>query len=52
MIVNRTGETQELNIEGVDLSDARYYILDKNHLLSMAFDARSIAKDTVLLIEW
>ena len=52
MIANRTGELQELNIEGVDLSNARYHIIDKNHLLSMSFDAKSIAKDTVLLIEW
>ena len=52
MIVNRTGETQELKIEGVDLADARYYILDKTHLLSMAFDADSIPNDTAMLIEW
>lgn len=52
MIANRTGEKQQLSIEGVDLTDARYHILDKNHLLSMSFDASSIAKDTVLLVEW
>ena len=52
MIANRTKVAQELNIEGVDLSDARYYILDKNHLLSMAFDAKNINNDTVMLIEW
>ena len=52
MICNRTGETRELCIEGADLTDARYYLLDGTHLLSMAFDAETIANDTVMLIEW
>lgn len=52
MIVNRTGEAQELKLEGADLNDARYYILDEDHLLSMAFDADCIDNDTVLFIEW
>ena len=52
MIANRTGETQKLNIEGVDLSEASIHVINKNHLLSIAFDKDSIAADDVLLIEW
>ena len=52
MIANRTGTPQPLSVEGADLTDARYYILDKTHLLSMSFNADRIANDTVLLIEW
>ena len=52
MISNQTGENQPLQIEGVDLSEARIYTIDQRHLLSMAFDADEIKNDTVLLIEW
>ena len=52
MICNRTGETQELCIEGADLTNARFYVLDNLHLLSMAFDTEQIENDTVMLIEW
>ena len=52
MICNRTGEAQELSIEGVDLSEARYYVLDGKRLLSMAFGAERLCDNTVMLIEW
>jgi hypothetical protein len=52
MIANCTEKAQELSLEGVDLSDARIYMIDQRHLLSMAFDADRIANNTVLLIEW
>jgi hypothetical protein len=52
MIANCTGKAQELSLEGIDLSDARIYMIDRRHLLSMAFDADHIADNTVLLIEW
>ena len=52
MISNQTGEAQPLQIEGVDLSEARIYTIDQRHLLSMAFDADEIKNDTVLLVEW
>ena len=52
MISNLTGEKQELNIEGVDLSDARFYTLDQERLLSWAPDAKMIENNTVILIEW
>ena len=52
MISNQTGATQPLSIRGVDLSQARLYVIDQHHLLSMAFDASEIKNDTVLLLEW
>ena len=52
MISNQTGEAQTLSLEGVDLAEARIYVIDKLHLLSMGFDTDRIANDTVLLIEW
>ena len=51
-VVNRSGETQELQLEGVDIGNAQIHKIDGKHLLSMAFDAEKIANDTVLLIEW
>ncbi len=52
MIVNQTGEMQELQLEGVDLTNAQVHKIDGNHRLSMAFETDTIANDTVLLIEW
>ena len=52
LLVNRTGEDQELRIDGAELSGARYYIIDQKHLMSIAFDADRIKNDTVLYIEW
>ncbi|MBO7170937.1 MAG: hypothetical protein J6W28_07160, partial [Clostridia bacterium] len=52
LVANRTDKVQPLVLEGVDLSTARYHMIDGKHLLSMAFDAEAIKPDTVLLIEW
>ena len=52
MLVNRTGKKQQLCLEGVDLSAASLHVIDKTHLLSMAFNAEEIKNNGVLLIEW
>ena len=52
VVSNLTGESQALIIEGVDLSKARFYVLDQDRLLSWAPNAQTIDKDTVMLIEW
>ena len=52
MLSNLTGEKQELSIEGVDISNARFYVIDQERLLSWAPDANTIDTNTVLLIEW
>lgn len=52
VLSNLTGQTQSLTIEGVDLSNARFYILDQERLLSWAPHALRIAPNTVMLIEW
>lgn len=52
MIVNLTGETQSLELDGVDLTDARIHAIDDLRLLSWTPNANEIAKETVLLIEW
>ncbi len=51
-VVNRSGKTQELQLEGVDIGNAQIHKIDGKHLLSMDFGAEKIANDTVLLIEW
>lgn len=51
-VVNRTGEEQQLQLEGVDMQSAQIHKIDGKHLLSLAFDAETIKNDTVLLIEW
>ena len=51
-ISNLTGAKQELSIEGVDLSHARYHVLDQERLLSWSPAVETIGKNTVLLIEW
>ena len=52
MISNLSGKTQELDLEGVDLTDARIYTLDNERLLSWTPNADSIENNAVLLIEW
>ena len=52
LIVNLTGETQALAIEGVDLADARVSVIDDNRLLSWAPDANTIENNVVILVEW
>jgi hypothetical protein len=52
MISNLTGEWQELHVEGADLTDARYYVIDNERLLSWAPNADYVAPNSVVLIEW
>ena len=52
MISNLTEQKQELTIEGADLSDAYFYVLDGDRLLSWAPNANAIDVNTVMLIEW
>ena len=52
MISNVSGQAQDLHIEGVDLSAARWYILDERRLLSWSAPLSEIENDTVILIEF
>lgn len=51
MLSNLTGKTQPLHIEGIDLSAARFYVLDENGTLAWAPNADSIRNHAVMLIE-
>ena len=52
MLSNLTGETLELTLDGVDLSNARFYVLDQERLLSWAPHANLLNPNDVYLIEW
>ena len=52
LISNLTKARQQLRIEGVDLSNARFYVIDQERLLSWAPDAKTLAPNDVVLIEW
>ncbi|MBR2353225.1 MAG: hypothetical protein IKC59_08405 [Clostridia bacterium] len=52
LISNLTGSKQPLALEGVDLSDARFYVIDEGHLLSWAPNANEIENNAVILIEF
>lgn len=52
LISNQTGEAKPLQIEGVDLTDARFYVLDEERLLSWAPNANMLQHNEVVLIEW
>jgi hypothetical protein len=51
LLSNLTDKEQPLTIEGVDLSGARFHVIDNERLLSWAPSANSIPKNAVLLIE-
>lgn len=50
LLVNLSGKKQELNFDGLDLSKAKYYVIDEDKTLSWAFDASAINDNGVLLI--
>ena len=52
MIANITGETQQLQIQGADLSNARYHVIDNERLLSWSPAVSEIENNQVLLIQW
>ena len=52
LISNLTGNDQELTIDGADLEDARFYVINGEKLLSWAPNAKKINNNEVILIEW
>ena len=52
MISNLAGKKQELVFEGVDLSHAKYHVIDQERLLSWSPVIDCIDSNSVLLIEW
>ena len=52
LLANLTEKTQSLTIDGVDLKDARFYILGENGALAWAPHAENIENNTVMLIEF
>ena len=50
MLSNLTGEKQELNIEGVDLSNARWHVIDQERLLSWSAPKKTLENNEVVLI--
>jgi hypothetical protein len=52
MISNISGAAEELNIEGADLSDARWYVIDDRRLLSWSPEVKKIENGTVVLVEF
>ena len=52
LLSNLTDNIQELCIEGVDLSRAKYHVIDNERLLSWSPAVKSIEKNQVVLVEW
>ncbi len=52
MVSNLTPTTQSLVIEGADLSQARFYVLDGERLLSWSPRMDKLEPNAVMLIEW
>ena len=52
MISNISGEDKPLEIAGADLSDARWYVLDDERLLSWSPKIKQIKNNTVVLVEF
>ena len=51
-LANATGKSQELCIEGADLTDARWTIIDNERLLSWSPAVKALAPNDVVLVEW
>ncbi|MBR2467303.1 MAG: hypothetical protein IKB38_10300 [Clostridia bacterium] len=51
VISNISGSDQELKIKGVDLTDARFYVLDQERLLSWAPPVKTVENNAVVMIE-
>ena len=52
VISNVSGGPQELNVEGVDLSEAKYHVIDDQRLLSWSPAINVLPNNTVVLIEY
>lgn len=50
VISNVSGSPVPLKIEGVDLTHARWYVLDEQRLLSWSAPVRTVANETVVLV--
>ena len=50
MISNISGEDKPLSIEGADLSDARWYVLDDDRMLSWSPEIKTVKNNTVVLV--
>ena len=51
MLSNLSGKPQTLEIEGLDLRDARWYALDQQRLLSWSPAIKTVGSNTVILAE-
>ncbi len=52
MLSNLTGAAQMLTVDGADLADARWHILDQERLLSWSPAVSQLAPNDVVLVEW
>ena len=52
LISNVSGEDTPLDIEGVDLTNAKYHVIDRQRLLSWAPPVKSLENHMVVLIEY
>ncbi len=52
LVSNLSGKAAELNIEGIDLSEARWSVIDNERLLSWSPAVQKMQPNEVLLIEW
>ena len=52
LLSNLSGEKLPLAVTGVDLSHARYHVIDNERLLSWSPAVSSIEKNQVILVEW
>ena len=52
VLSNISDRSEELTITGVDLTDARWFVLDQPRLLSWSPIVKTIAKNQVVLIVW
>jgi hypothetical protein len=52
MISNVSKMEQELHIEGINLKDARWYVIDSKRLLSWSPECKSIGNNMVILVEF
>ena len=52
VVSNISGKPQELIFEGIDLSNARYHVIDDQRLLSWSPEVKTLNNNSVLLIEY
>ena len=52
MLVNMCETAQELQISGVDLSDAKWYIIDDEHRLSWSPALKMVQPKMIVLIDF